>query len=118
MTKFDKGMKNMWWFYFYIYICFLFGLSYLEISLYKNTSQCHLFPWVEFISSSAEMLYKCDTLTDVLEQLSESLEKVTKYKPIEAFRPSYFLILFVAIDDRLSIQLDAEELFQTQCFSP
>lgn len=72
----------------FLYLYFLFGLSYLEISLYKNTLQCHLFPWAEFVFSSAEMLYKCYTLTVVLEQLSESSEKVTEYKLIEAFRPS------------------------------
>lgn len=86
ITKFDEGMKKMWWLYIYIYIYFLFGLSYLEVSLYENTFKCNLLPWVKFISSSAEMLYKCGALTVVFEQLSEFSEKVAKYKSREEFR--------------------------------
>lgn len=84
----------MWWFYFYIYIYFLFGLSYLEVPLYKNTFKCNLLPWVKFISSSAEMLYKCGALTVVFEQLSESSEKVAKYKSREAFRLVFLNFIF------------------------
>lgn len=94
ITKFDEGMKKTWWFYFYICIYFLFGLSYLEVSPYKNTFKCNLLPWVKFISSSAEMLYKCGALTVVFEQLSEFSEKVKKYKSREAFRLVFLNIFF------------------------
>lgn len=36
-------------------------------NLYKNTLQYHLFSWAELISSSAEMLHECYTLTVVIE---------------------------------------------------
>lgn len=52
----------------FLYVYFFFGLSYLEVFLYKNTFKCNLLPWVKFISSSAEMLYKCGALTVVFQK--------------------------------------------------